>query len=132
GRRVLARLDGDTRFDRGGHVLRATDPFFKKSHAPIEVRVEAKDNDPITGPKWGSSPSITVVPPEVGEPEALRLDALRKLRDAFVDALAWRMAHEIPADTSARRAFLAEELRGADEGAELLEATLTSSYAGIR
>jgi hypothetical protein len=52
-RRVLAHLDGEIRQDRGGYLLRRTDPFLKKSHAPVEVTVEAKDNDPVTGPKWG-------------------------------------------------------------------------------
>jgi hypothetical protein len=131
-RRVLARLDGEARTDRGGHVLRANDPFLKKSHAPIEVCVEAKDNDPITGPKWGASPAITVIPPDVGEPEARRLDGLRRLRDAVVDALAWRLSHDVPAQPAERRAFVTEELRGAEENSELLDATLTSSYAGLR
>jgi len=95
-RRVLARLDGETRFDRGGYILRESDPFIKKSHAPIEVTVEAKDNDPVTGPKWGTSAPIVVVPPDVGEPEAARLAALRKLRDVYVDTLASRMTHDVP------------------------------------
>ena len=131
-RRVLARLDGETRRDRGGHVLRVTDPFIKKSHAPIEVRVEAKDNDPLTGPKWGASAAITIVPPDVGEPEAQRIEALRKLRDALVDSLAWRMGATMPRETIALRRFIAEEAKGVDENAELLDATLTSSYAGVR
>ena len=134
-RRVLAKLDGETHTDRGGHMLRATDSFLKKSHAPILVSVEAKDNDPITGPKWGASPAITVVPPDVGEPESRRLEGLRKLRDAVVDALAWRIAHDPPAASAPaaeRRAFIAEELRRAEENRELLDATLSSSYAGVR
>jgi hypothetical protein len=131
-RRVLARLDGETRFDRGGHILRATDPFLKKSHAPVEVRVEAKDNDPITGPKWGASASITIIPPDVGEPEAKRLDGLRQLRDALVDTLAWRLDHAPPKAAADRRAFIVELLRGAEENADLAEATITTSYAGIR
>ncbi len=131
-RRVLARLDGETRRDRGGHVLRIADPFIKKSHAPIEVRVEAKDNDPLTGPKWGASPAITIVPPDVGEPEAQRVEALRKLRDALVDSLAWRMGATMPKETLALRRFIAEEAKGVDENGELLDATLTSSYAGVR
>ena len=81
-RRVLARLDGETTRSQGGQVLRLRDPFLRKSHAPIEITVEAKDNDPLTGPKWGASPALTLLPPDVGEPEALRLDALRTLRDA--------------------------------------------------
>lgn len=131
-RRVLARLDGETKHDRGGYNLRASDPFLKKSHAPIEIRVEAKDNDPITGPKWGASDAIVVVPPDVGEPEARRLAAILKVRDAFVDALAWRMAHPVPADLKERRAFLDHEAKLADDNGDLLETTLTSSYAGVR
>ncbi len=131
-RRVLARLDGETRRDRGGYVLRAGDSFLKKSHAPVEVLVAAKDNDPISGPKWGESAAITVVPPEVGEPEALRMDAMHKLRDALVDSLAWRISHALPSDIVKLRAMLAEEIRGADEDAQLLDATLSTSYAGLR
>ena len=131
-RRVLARLDGETKVDRGGYNLRASDPFIKKSHAPIEIRVEAKDNDPITGPKWGASDAITVVPPDVGEPEARRLLALARLRDALVDALAWRLAHALPKDVKERREFLDREARFEDDSAELLESTLATSYAGVR
>ncbi len=87
-RRNLARLDGTTRRDRGGYVLQLKDAFIARSYAPIEVVVEAKDNDPIDGPKWGKSPAITLVPPEVGEPEALRVAALRELRGRLVDTLA--------------------------------------------
>ncbi len=131
-RRVLARLDGETRVDRGGHVLRANDAFLKKSHAPVEVRVEAKDNDPITGPKWGASAAITLIPPDVGEPEARRMDALRKLRDALVDTLASRMSHDPPAAAKDRRSFIVELVHGADENADLLDATLSGAYAGVR
>jgi hypothetical protein len=131
-RRVLARLDGETRQDRGGTVLRPTDPFLKRSHAPIEVRVEAKDNDPITGPKWGASEPITLLPPDVGEPEAARLTALRKLRDAHVDTLAWRLAHEVPKAAVAQKAFLDEEQAGAKRNTELMDDILMDTYAGVR
>ena len=131
-RRVLARLDGETRYDRGGHSLRARDPFLKKSHAPVEVRVEAKDNDPLTGPKWGVSEAITIIPPDVGEPEARRLDALRKLRDALVDSLAWRIGHDVPREAAPRRAFLADERRAIEDDSERLETALTATYAGVR
>jgi hypothetical protein len=131
-RRVLARLDGETRTDRGGYNLRASDPFIKKSHAPIEIRVEAKDNDPITGPKWGASEAITIVPPDVGEPEARRLAAMLRLRDALVDALAWRLGHALPTDAKERREFLDHEARLDDDYNELLDTTLATSYAGVR
>lgn len=118
-RRVLARLDGETREDRGGSVLRPGDRFIRHSHAPVLVRVEAKDNDPITGPKWGHSESFTLLPPDVGEAEATRLDALRALRDAYVDVLAWRMENG-PASST----FLADEKRGGDDVARTLERSL--------
>jgi hypothetical protein len=131
-RRVLAHLDGETRNDKGGYVLHPTDKFIKKSHVPVEVTVEAKDNDPITGPKWGASPAITIVPPDVGEPQALRLAGMRKLRDRFVDSLAWRMEHAIPKPVPERKAMLAEEGKTVDDDAELLDATASEAYAGVR
>lgn len=131
-RRVLARLDGETKTDRGGYNLRANDAFVKKSHAPIEVRVEAKDNDPVTGPKWGASEAITLVPPDVGEPEARRLSALVKVRDALVDALATRLSKPMPTDPKARRELLDADAKLSDEVSEVFEQTLTGSYAGVR
>jgi hypothetical protein len=131
-RRVLARLDGETKSDRGGYNLRSNDPFIKKSHAPIEIRVEAKDNDPITGPKWGASDAITIVPPDVGEPESRRLAGLVRVRDTLVDALAWRLSTPLAADPKDRRAMLEHDVKLAEEGSEALDAALTTSYAGIR
>ena len=108
---MLARLDGVTTTDRGGVVLKLRDAFLKKSHAPVEVTVEAKDNDPLTGdPKWGASPPVTLIPPDVGEPEARRLDALRRVRDALVDTLAWRLSTLPPAEAAARKSFTADEI----------------------
>jgi hypothetical protein len=123
-RRVLAHLDGETRSDRGGSMLRTKDKFIKQSHAPVLVRVEAKDNDPITGPKWGVSESFTLLPPDIGEAEATRLDALRALRDAYVDVLAWRMEN-VPGKAPT---FLDDEKRGGDDIAATLDRTLLTSY----
>jgi Domain of unknown function (DUF4175) len=137
-RRVLSRLDGETRSDRGGYVLKFRDPFVQRSHGLVEVTVEAKDNDPLTGPKWGSSPAIVLVPPSVGEPEARRLDALRRVRDALVDSLAWRLSTPVPHDApgaaagDARKALAAdEEARAASDDA-IVDETLAETYAGIR
>jgi hypothetical protein len=132
-RRVLARLDGDTRYDRGGYTLRTRDAFVKSSHVPVEIVVEAKDNDPLTGPKWGTSAPITLVPPDVGEPEALRRDALLKLRDHLVDSLATRLDTKgAPPDATARASYLtaAQTLFASDDHA--LDAAATGSYAGVR
>lgn len=131
-RRELSRLDGETRLERGGYALRTSDPFLKKTHVPVEVRVEARDNDTVTGPKWGKSEAITIIPPAVGEPEAMRLDALRKLRDRFVDSLASRMSRELPADAKERAAFVHADLAGVEEDGELLEATITTGYGPVK
>ncbi len=87
-RRVLAKLDAQPKHDRGGYTLRTDDPFVRKARTPIAVRIEARDNDPITGPKWGRSLEITLVPPIIGGAEARRAVALRKVRDTLVDTLA--------------------------------------------
>ncbi|MCU0657389.1 MAG: DUF4175 domain-containing protein [Polyangiaceae bacterium] len=87
-RRVLARLDGDTRQDQGGYQLRSSDPFLRAAYLPVEVTVEARDNDPLTGPKWGKSSPLLLLPPAIGEPEALRFEAMLRLRGALVDLLA--------------------------------------------
>ncbi len=130
-RRVLAKLDGETLSDRGGYVLKASDAFFKKSHAPIAIVVEAKDNDPITGPKWGASAAITAIPPDVGEPETRRLAALRTLRDAYVDATAHVLANALPQLPAARRALTDQEDAEHLKNGLLLDETLSTSYAGV-
>jgi hypothetical protein len=137
-RRVLSRLDGETRTDKGGLSLKLRDPFLKKSHAPVLVTVEAKDNDPLTGPKWGASEAITIVPPDVGEPEARRLDGLRKLRDALVDTLAWRLTNLVPTASSAASAasgtktFVDDERARGKADDKALDDTLAQSYAGVK
>ncbi len=131
-RRVLSRPGGETRTDRGGYVLQARDAFLQKSHAPVEVTVEAKDNDPLTGPKWGASEVITVLPPDLGEPEALRLEALRTLRNAMVDALARALSRQLPSDPPGRAALVAEELQDIDTLGQDLTRTASKVVAGIR
>jgi hypothetical protein len=131
-RRVLALLDAETKTDRGGYRLKVRDPFLKRSHVPIEVTVEAKDNDPLMGPKWGASPAIVLIPPNVGEPEAMRLDALRRVRDELVDSLAWRLSRAPPDAAAEQNAFIAEETKRSAEVDTLLTQTLAQAYAGVR
>ncbi len=130
-RRILARLDGETETSRGGQTLQTSDPFLRRSHAPVEVRVEAEDNDPVTGPKWGASAAITVIPPEAGEPEALRMNALHKLRDALVDSLAVRIGHPPAASVVEQAALAQADRKGAESDQRILDATVRGSYAGI-
>lgn len=128
-RRVLARLDGETRRDRGSHVVRAADPFLRRSHAPVEVRVEAKDNDPVTGPKWGASAALIVVPPDVGEAEAARLAALRELRDVLVKSLGARL--DAPRPELATRAHGDEDRRRAQADLGALDAVLGRAFGPL-
>jgi hypothetical protein len=131
-RRVLSRFDGETRSDKGGYLLNLRDPFLARSHAPIEITVEAEDNDPLTGPKWGASPAITVVPPIVGQPEALCLDALTGLRSALVDTLDWRLGREMPEGQERRGAFAKEDsARMRSDERRLVEA-LATAHGGVR
>jgi hypothetical protein len=130
-RRVLARLDGETTHNRGGHRLRASDTFLKRSYAPIEITVEARDNDPLRGPKWGKSAAITVIPPIVGEPEALRYEALARARDAFVDLLAFRIENDVSGDAGQLRAHALRETEETDRAVGELERSLMGSYGGL-
>ena len=133
-RRVLARLDGETRHDRGGHRLLPTDRFFKRAFAPVEVSVEARDNDPLLGPKWGKSAVITIIPPTVGEPEALRYEALARARDAFVDLTAFRIENELGGkmDTGRLRAHALREAEETNRAISELERGMDESFGGLR
>lgn len=131
-RRLLAELDGETRAHRGAIRLRATDPFFKRTHVPIELSVEARDNDPITGPKWGRSPSITLIPPAVGEAEAMRYAALSRARDAAVDLLAFRIGSELGKKRVERREHTKQEEAETSRALDLIDEALAGSHGGLR
>jgi hypothetical protein len=133
-RRVLARLDGETRHDRGGHRIQVTDRFLKRAFAPVEISVEARDNDPLLGPKWGKSEIITVIPPVVGEPEALRFEALVRARDAFVDLMAFRIENDIRTKTEGgqRRAHVLRESDETNRAITELDEAMDQSFGGLR
>jgi hypothetical protein len=131
-RRVLARLDGDTTSFKGGSVLRLRDGFLAKSHAPVAVTVEAKDNDPLNGPKWGASDAITVIPPDIGEPEARLLDVLRRLRDSLVDTLAWRIENGDRPSLKERQEVAIESQTRVVESQQVLTDSLAETFGGVR
>ncbi len=131
-RRVLSRPQGDPTTDRGSHrIVFGTDAFFKRTYAPIEVTVEARDNDPITGPKWGKSPAIVVVPPEVGEPEALRYEALIRARDALTDLVAQRLLDEAPLGKSSAE-HLKAETEAQERALRTIEEVFDGTYGGLK
>lgn len=130
-RRVLAELDGEPRAHRGAMRLKSTDPFFRRTYVPVELVVEARDNDPITGPKWGKSEAITLLPPAVGEPEALRYAALGRARDGLVDLLAFRGEAEVGAKAAELREHAQAESIESGRAFELIEEILDASYGGL-
>jgi hypothetical protein len=129
-RRVLSHPAADVLVDRGGYEIQARDPFFKKVYVPIEITVEARDNDVVSGPKWGKSPSIVVIPPQVGEPEALRYQALQKARDALTDLTAYRVAEKAPVAASAKE-HLAREIAEQATAVNAVNEALAGSYGGL-
>ncbi len=132
-RRVLAKLDGEPKHDRGGYVLRTTDPLVQKARTPIRVRVEARDNDPITGPKWGKSAELTLIPPVLGAAEAKRYEDTRAVRDTLVDLLAEALAAPGSASPPTTPEARAKDLSKAfDDAAEAVESWLVASHDGLR
>ena len=140
-RRVLSRPQVGATIDRGGYEIRASDPFFKGTFTPVEVTVEARDNDTVSGPKWGKSAAILVIMPHVGEAEALRYQALLKARDAVTDLLAFRLEEKIakaaagPKVASEAKATATEHLaREAEKQAiavKAVEDALKGTYGGL-
>jgi Domain of unknown function (DUF4175) len=131
-RKVLSRPQGDPLTDRGSHrIVFTMDPFWQKNFAPVEVSIEAKDNDPIAGPNWGKSAAILVLPPEVGEAEAMRYEALVRVRDALTDLLADRLVEPAPAGKQSAE-HLRKEREWQEKATKAIEVALGESYGGLR
>jgi hypothetical protein len=130
-RRVLAKHDGSMPFDRGSAVLRRDDRFLHGAHVPVEVTVEARDNDPVGGPKWGRSKPILLLPPAVGEEEAMRFEALVALRNQLLDLLAARLSLVVPESPIERTAMMAKQQEAQKVfGRSVLDAA-GATYGGI-
>ncbi|HEX5099086.1 MAG TPA: DUF4175 domain-containing protein, partial [Polyangiaceae bacterium] len=99
-RRLLEKLDGQSRVEQGAQALDAGDAFVRRMFLPVLVTIEARDNDVLEGGRWGQSQAITIVPPPVGAPEAARYKVLLAARDRLVDLLGWLV--ELPAATDPR------------------------------
>lgn len=114
-RRVLERLDGQSRTSRGAQALDPGDAFVRRSFLPVLVTIEAKDNDVLTGAKWGRSAAITIQPPPLGAPEAKRFEALLAAQGAVLDVLGWLGSGVerpvAPRDLAERRKAAADSLR---------------------
>ncbi|NUO47283.1 MAG: DUF4175 domain-containing protein, partial [Polyangiaceae bacterium] len=128
-RRTLSKPT-DVKSERGAHELSTREPFFRKSYVPVEVSIEAKDNDAFLGPKWGKSAAFIVMPPLVGEPEALRYTALIKARDALVDLAARRVTGDVTTP-KASKDFVTEEKEAQDKALDVVEDVIAASYGGL-
>lgn len=126
-RRTLGTYDDETSNLQGGHVLLSTDTFLRSLYLPASVSIEAKDNDPVGGSKWGKSLAFEILPSAVGESDAARYLALVRARDRFVDALS--VLHLpgplTPEDEARYGARLAEAVSG-------FEAAVARSYGSLR
>jgi len=87
-RRTLERLDGEAKQRTGAQALSPREPMLRRSFLPVEVSIEARDNDGVAGAKWGQSRAITVIPPGIGEGEAARYAGLKEARAALIRAYA--------------------------------------------
>ncbi|HTV18979.1 MAG TPA: DUF4175 domain-containing protein [Polyangiaceae bacterium] len=125
-RRTLGSYDDETSHLSGGHVLLPTDPFLRSLYLPATVSIEAKDNDPVGGSKWGRSQAFEIVPTAVGEPDAARYLALTRARDRFVDALALLEVPELGRGDDARYATrMGDAVSGFEEA-------VNKSYGSLR
>lgn len=134
-RKTLERLDGEAKQHTGAQALSPRDALLRRSFLPVEVTIEARDNDGVAGAKWGASRIITVVPPGIGEAEAARYAALKESRAALIrayaqaqreaDAASKKDAVSVPADVL--RKGQAEQVKAA---LEPLRRFVEASYAG--
>ncbi len=127
-RRPLTRLDGETKLTRGAYAVESSDPFLRRTFLPVEISVEARDDDAEAGVKWGKSAAFTLMPVPVGEPEAARYAALRAVRDSLTDLLASELAPTDGSSDAERRK--ADSARTAAAAAQL-RAMLEQRFAGV-
>jgi hypothetical protein len=137
-RRTLERLDGEAKRHTGAQALSPRDGFLRRSFLPVEVSIEARDNDGVSGAKWGSSQAFTVIPPGIGEGEALRYAALKLARAALVKAYAATLASQKAAADAGKNAKQPLPAELAKEHEERVKAALEplrgfvdASYAGL-
>ncbi len=134
-RRTLERLDGETKQRTGAHALSPRDALLRRSFLPVEVTIEARDNDGVAGAKWGVSRAITVIPPGIGEGEAARYAALRDARAALIRAYAQAQRDADAASKKDAPSTSPEALRKAQKeqvnaALEPLRRFVEASYAG--
>lgn len=122
-RRPLAHFEGETRGESGAHALSPGDPFLREMFLPVHLTIEARDNDPLGGSKWGASQVVTIQPRALGEAQVERYLALAEARGCFVDALAAvQEGHKGAGSAQPQPEALARQT---------LERALAGSYSGL-
>ncbi len=134
-RRTLERLDGETKQHTGVQALSPRDALLRRSFLPVEVTIEARDNDAVAGAKWGQSAAITIVPPGIGEGEAARYAALKEARGALIRAFAQAVrdgeaAAQKDAPTVSAEAVRKAQAEQVKTALEPLRRFMDASYAG--
>ncbi len=79
-RSELVRLDGQTRMYRGGTALTREHELLRRPFLPVHISIEARDGNTATGPTWGRSQEIILLPEPLGQAVAQRHIALRFFR----------------------------------------------------
>jgi hypothetical protein len=135
-RRSLVKLDGQSREEHGAHALSPRDPFLRRAFLPVIATIQARDNDPTHGTRWGESQAITILPPDVGEPQAARYKALRAAENQLIALLDLalrdereRREHTPDTDARARRAELAKKKT---EVVNALREAVAANYGSLR
>jgi hypothetical protein len=134
-RKTLERLDGEAKEHTGAQALSPRNALLRRSFLPVEVTIEARDNDGIAGAKWGVSQAITIVPPGIGEGEAARYAALKEARGALVSAYAKTQrdadaASKKDAPVALPDALRKEQTEQVKAALEPLRRFVDASYAG--
>ncbi len=130
-RRTLENFPGDMRSGRGGHVLGADDAFLRRVFLPVDVRIEARDNDPSEGAKWGQSEVIRIRPPGVGSPQVARYQALEGLLDQLVKTLATQLDLEAEKDVELQATLRERRSSEVSELEALAGRVLSDKYTGL-
>ena len=135
-RRVLGKFDGQTRLQSGAHALSVRDPFLRRMFLPVIATLEARDNDASNPDKWGRSAAVTILPPAVGEPQALRYKTFESARDGLLDLLDYQLTSERLRKSNAPRAELTErdrEQKRLKSGSlQRLRDAASATYAGLK
>lgn len=135
-RRSLVKLDGQSREEHGAHALSPRDPFLRRAFLPVIATIQARDNDPTHGTRWGESQAITILPPDVGEQQAARYKALRAAENQLIALLDLaltdereRRGHAIDAEARQRRSAL---IKKKSEVVAALRQAVSANYGSLR